>query len=182
MIEITEEWRDIPDWEGFYQASNLGRIRSLSRVSSRGCRGGFMRIEGQILRQSKSSNGYLRMSFLDADGGRAKSVSAHRMIASAFHGLPPTPKHQVAHHDGDRTNNLPNNLRWATSSENIADKKRHGTFLFGELSHRSKLTEAQVLLIRKIGEEFSLGEIGEIFSMTKNNIRRILNRETWVHI
>ncbi len=66
----------------------------------------------------------------------------------AFIGAPPTELHEVAHHDGDPSNNAVTNLRWATRAENHADKLRHGTHNRGERHPLSKVTDAQVAAMR----------------------------------
>lgn len=76
----------------------------------------------------------------------------HRLVAAAF--IPnPENKPDVAHWDGDGTNNAAHNLRWATEVENMADKKRHGTHIKGERHGNAKLTDAQVRDIRKMRDE-----------------------------
>ena len=100
-----EEWRDIPGYEGKYQASNLGRIK--------GPRG--------VHKPFKNCNGYL-IATLYWDGGKQRT-GAHRLVALAF--LPnPEDKPQVNHKDGDKENNRPENLEWATCSENNLHRRR----------------------------------------------------------
>jgi hypothetical protein len=61
--------------------------------------------------------------------GKRRVLSVHRAVCLAFHGLPPSDRHEVAHGDGTRDNNRPENLRWATRSENQSDRTLHGTQL-----------------------------------------------------
>jgi hypothetical protein len=78
------------------------------------------------MRPHTMPNGYLRLGLRHEDGTR-ENIAVHRMVCEAFHGPAPTLTHHAAHWDGNRKNNIPNNLRWATCSENHADKIRHGT-------------------------------------------------------
>ena len=119
-----EEWRDIPGWEGYYEASNLGRVRSLDRIVFTK-RGWKMRCRGQLLKQGKDKAGYMRVAFPKNGGGQEK-MYVHRLVLSAFKGEPEEGM-CTRHLDGDRTNNSPGNLEWGTYSENNYDIVRHGT-------------------------------------------------------
>lgn len=115
----AETWAPIPNWDGLYEASSLGRIRSLDRITSRGARS-----KGRILRPGSNPKGYL-IYVLCREGVRS-GHSGHALVASAFLGPRPDGM-QVAHGDGMKTNNAISNLRYATRLENAADKKLHGT-------------------------------------------------------
>lgn len=109
----NEEWRDIPGYEGRYQASNLGRIRSVDHYVTR-----FF--PGKILTPRIRKEGYwsVRLS-----GTSPKDV--HRLVALAFLGQPTEPNLQVRHLDGDRLNPRADNLAWGSQSENEMDKYRY---------------------------------------------------------
>lgn len=102
---MTELWRPIPSLAG-YEASSAGRIRN--------CR-------GRVLQGAIDRYGYVY--FRLKDGQKRK---AHRLVCEAFHG-PPTAE-QCAHGNGEKLDNRPENLRWASRSENARDSIRHGTF------------------------------------------------------
>lgn len=118
-----EQWVDIPEHDG-YQASDLGRVRSLDRVIIR--KNGIPKsIKGRVLAPQKQPAGYLHVVL-----GRGNQWLVHRLVMWAFVG--PCPDgHQVAHNDGDRHNNVLSNLRYATPKENQSDKHRHGTMIVG---------------------------------------------------
>lgn len=116
--------------------------------------------------------------------GRKYGVCVHRLVCAAFHGLPPSPAHNVAHFDNDRTNNHYANLRWATQAENIADKHRHGTRQIGERHGCAKLKADQVLEIRHlvaIGADTKAG-IGRKFGVNRSTVYLIAARRKWQHI
>src|SRR3982751_5117101 len=77
--------------------------------------------KGAVLRTRNLGAGY-RAVIVYLPGHVRRMVRVHRMVAEAFHGPAPTPKHEVAHWDGDPANNRAANLRWATSKENKADR------------------------------------------------------------
>jgi len=89
----------------------------------------------------------------------------------------------VCHNDGDKDNNFLFNLRWDTRIGNASDKKKHGTFLFGETSPRSIFTNLQVLKIRELKKEgISNKKISAIYKCSEGAIRDIIVRKTWKHL
>jgi hypothetical protein len=156
---VTEEWRDIPGFAG-YQASSLGRIRSRKKVLS----------------QYVGGRGYLHVSTSPRVNGSFHR-SVHVLVTLAFHGERPE-GHQAAHGDDDKKNNRPGNLRWATPLENHADMVASGTHAKGEGHGMSKLTAADVLMIREVDGETHKALAGR-FGVDVSTIRRVLNRRTW---
>ena len=123
-----EVWRAIPGWERIYEASSLGRIRSLDRVSQERSRYGGIRLrrrEGRILAQQLMSHKLYYFVPLHL-GGETFQIGVHRLICMAFHGLPPGPDYQTCHYDGNGWNNRAENVRWDTPVGNASDKIRHG--------------------------------------------------------
>lgn len=122
-IEI-EQWRAIPGFEGFYEASDQGGVRSLARLVHRPNKRPY-RISGRMKQQHLDANGYLRLS-LSKEGRDTKHL-AHRIIALTFIGPSLFEGAYVCHMDGNPGNNRVDNLYWGTGSENQADSVRHGT-------------------------------------------------------
>lgn len=139
-----EEWRAIDGYEGLYEVSSLGRVRSLDRVVLCKRTPGLRR--GIVLKPIPDKDGYPRAR-LCRDGGIA-DFKVHQLVCRAFNGPPPRPGMEVRHDDGDPSNNRPGNLFWGTALENAADRKRHGTDARGEKSVRAKVTQAQADEIR----------------------------------
>lgn len=120
---MTETWRAVPGYEGAYEVSDVGQVRSLDRVA-RTRWGGTYPIQGQVLAPTVQTNGYKYVS-LKADG-TTRRVQVHVLVLEAFVGPRPE-RHQARHLDGGRLNNALANLAWGTASANIRDKTRHGT-------------------------------------------------------
>ena len=116
---MTEIWRDIKDYEGFYQVSNLGRIKSLDRVVIN-VNGKKSLYKGKVLSIHYDKNGYVKVC-LNKNNKRRK-FSVHRLVAEAF--IPnPNNYPEVNHIDEVKTNNKVSNLEWCTSEYN----KSYGT-------------------------------------------------------
>lgn len=165
METLSEEWKTIPGYEGKYEVSSLGQIRSL--------RGG----KYKNLRYWANWNRYLLV------GLSARKLAVHRVVALAF--LGPCPKgKECAHLNGDRQDNRAENLRYVTRKENHAHKHLHGTAQKGERGGRAILKNAQVEFIRR---EYSAGrmnqsELARHFGLSHGTIWSIVRRKTWTHL
>lgn len=126
MTDATpERWLPIPGYEGYYEASDLGRIRSLPRS--------FRKSYVRVLRPYTRKDDHLMVAL--SVNGRSKSHLLHRLIALTFIGPQPSPRHEVCHNDGNPANNRPGNLRWGTRGENVLDTVRHGTNYWTSKTH-----------------------------------------------
>ena len=179
-----EEWRDIPKYEGFYQASNLGRVRSVDRQVVHSVKGMANR-KGKALSQKTSKHGYNGVT-LNKKGNR-KDFNVHRLIAITFI-MNPDNKPHVNHLDGNKSNNNIDNLEWCTQSENVIHAYKRKLITSearrGERSNFALLTEEDVIMIRKIyAKGFSTHkQIAQIFGMADETIRIIINKTSWKHV
>lgn len=170
--EMTE-WRIIPDLPD-YKISEYGNVMRITRG-----RGTW---PGKILKPIRHKRGYSKHNL--SCNGIIWSGCAHRLVALAFIGPPPSEQHEIAHNDGDTSNNHFTNLRWATRKENHSDKKEHGTWQAGEKCGRSKLTEKEVLKIRRLCQEHQMShaEIAGCFNIGRTAVTAIHNRTNWGHL
>lgn len=112
--ETQEIWKDVNGYEGHYQVSNYGQVRSVDRIVVRMYRGGFSKA-GKIVKPYVTPKGYLRIQL--SKDGKLKNFMVHRLVALAFIENPNN-KPEVNHKDGNKRNNFLENLEWVTSSEN----------------------------------------------------------------
>lgn len=138
-----------------YQASSDGRVRSQ-----------YVTLKAHVNR-----TGHLLVN--PSVNGKQTPVGVHRLVCEAFHG--PCPEdYECGHLDGDPTNNKPENLRWITRLENQRHRALHGTTNRGERNGRAKLTDAQMLEIRRralSGEKYKT--IAAEFGVCRSHISNI---------
>ncbi|UGS27597.1 NUMOD4 motif-containing HNH endonuclease [Microbacterium resistens] len=118
-IREFEEWRPVVGYEGKYEVSNLGRVRSLSRLSSSG-----RRVRGRMMGLRPHPRGYLQTTL--TANGICETKKVHRLVLEAFVGPCPDGM-ESCHENGVRDDNRLSNLRWDTSLANAADRTAHGT-------------------------------------------------------
>lgn len=126
----AERWLPVVGYEGLYEVSSLGRVRSLDRVTEGKCR---KRVAGVILSQAVTAGtGYLGVGLWR--GGRQERWNVHRLVSEAF--LGPRPEGMdTCHYDGDKSNNSASNLRYDTRGNNLLDSVRHKTHRWSTVTH-----------------------------------------------
>lgn len=116
--KMLETWKDIRDYEGLYQVSNTGKVRSLDRIVKDNTRERYQKLKGKELKFTDNGRGY-KLVFLTKKSKRTNKY-VHRLVAEAF--IPnPDNLPEVNHKDLNKSNNCINNLEWVTNIEN----KRH---------------------------------------------------------
>jgi hypothetical protein len=129
---VAVKWLPVVGWEGLYEVSDHGSVRSLDRlITHRGRAGSLVQRphRGRVLELVHHPAGYLATTI----GGQSRLV--HRLVARAFLGPPVEKGMEVCHWDGNPTNNSLSNLRWDTRSGNKLDEVRHGTHASAKKSH-----------------------------------------------
>lgn len=162
-------WKDVVGFEGIYQVSNEGQVRS------------FHSGAWKLVRSNLNRLGYVHLN-LCKNGKKFKKL-VHQLVLESFIGPRPSDKHVSCHKNGNRSDNRAENLRWGTYKSNAADKREHRTEVVGSDKPAAKLCEDTVLLIR---ERLSQGErqclIAKEFKVCPATISHIKNRRKWTHI
>lgn len=119
----NEQWRAVPGWEGYYEVSDHGRVRSLWRTVMRS-NGRKQSVKGRLLSLVNNSvHGYPQVTL--SGGGVTAKKNVHELVTSAFIGPRPA-RMEVCHDNGNPEDNRVENLRYGTRSENSHDRVRHG--------------------------------------------------------
>lgn len=170
MKKTIEIWKPIQGFDGYF-ISSLGNLKSFLRHT-----------RGRVLSPFINEIGY-KMFCLTLDG-KLYARTIHRLVLETFTGLKPKGL-QTGHLNGIRTDNRLENLKWVTPLENSSHKKLHGTFQYGETASQSKLTEKQVIKIKRMRRDgFKLLQIKEAIGATVNasQISRICLGKRWTHV
>ena len=178
---MNENWLPVVGYEGLYEVSDLGRVRSLPRrvVMPEGSIFGEKTIKGMLLKQCNNSRGY-KIVTLCRDGVK-KTAPIHKLVMLCFVGPNPSGL-MVLHRDGNPINTILRNLRYGTHQDNMDDKVRHGRQArhFGETNPQSKLTHIQVSVIKQSNEHISI--LAKAYGVNKATIYDIQHGRTWTHV
>lgn len=173
----AREWVLVHGAEETHEVSDDGQVRTWIK----GSRYGRRRLESpRTLSVYINSGGYPAVNYTDTDG-RKRTRPVHRVMMESFCGGPQIGK-DVAHNDGNKLNCVLSNLRWATDKENNADRKLHGTYpsYKGEKNPRARLTEADVIKIRK--DERPVYLIAKELGLAWSTVDDIVKRVKWKHV
>lgn len=176
VFEVKKEnWKDVPGYEGFYQASENGHIRSVDRIDSGNQHRKSVLMKPVLARKT----GYFQVK-LSTGLGRCKIMLWHRVVALTF--IPNIEnKRCVNHIDADKSNNKVINLEWCTHKENTHHGIKLGNITpRGEGNKSSKLKTEDVLFIRS--NSVSSKQLGKKYGVDPAHITAIRRRITWKHV
>jgi len=167
---MEEIWKDVIGYEGKYQVSNQGQVRSLR----------YRNTDKVKVRRSSTTNKGYGLIILSKDN-RSRSFRVHRLVYEAFNGVTEL---LVLHKDGNPQNNNIDNLYAGTQKQNIADSIKHGTHSSlsykGENHPRATITWEQVNEIRRQSRSGrSISSIAKMLGIKHNTVWRVVNNRNW---
>lgn len=170
MNRFTREtWRPIAKFNGFYEVSDMGRLRRIARLTRDG-----RWWRKKILSLKAKKTHYMRTIVMLY--GATHDIVAHVAVLEAFVGPRPAGLY-ACHNNGDKHDNRLANLRWDTQAANLADRIRHGTDNGGERHYRAHFTNDEAQLIR--GLPGSIGAIALAKKVSKTCIQKIREGKTY---
>jgi hypothetical protein len=175
---MVEAWKPIAGYEGLYEVSDQGRVRSCDRfvLVRRKHKIHQKPLQGRFLRQTKNNHGYFTVAL--SRNCQPKTYSVHGLVLTAFVG--PKPEgFECCHWNGDPTDNRLENLRWDTPKANGEDRARLGRYR-GEKRVNSRLTEETVIAVRiDLAAGKSQRQIARAFEVSKSCIQAIADGRSW---
>jgi hypothetical protein len=171
--EPDERWLPAVDYEGFYEVSSLGRVRSLHAY------GGPIRKRGER-KTYPNGRGYLALNLSKL--GVVRQEQVHQLVAAAFIG--PCPEGQeVRHGPNGKLDNRASQLCYGTKDQQAEDKVRDGTDSAGVRNGRAKLTEDDVRDIRTAyARGTSQVALAKQYGLTQASVSALVLRKTWRHV
>lgn len=164
---MSEVWKKIPGFHNRYSVSSRGRVRNDEN--------------GRIRKPNKMKKGVGYWTVGLKDGGKGFTLYLHHLVAAAFLG-PTPPGQEIRHRNGDPDENGKDNLLFGTRAQNLADKALHGTQTRGEDQATAKLTEVQVLEIRRRKATETYDNLAKAFGVAPMTLHKIVTRKTWRHL
>lgn len=190
---MEEIWKDIEGYEGLYQVSNLGRVRSLARTRWNGK--GMQKVEERVLKSHTTKNGYMYLTL--SIEGKHKTCSVHRLVLTAFNPVENMENLQVNHIDENKENNRLCNLEWCTPEYNTnygtrnkrASESKKGKYTGGNapwygkhgVKHNCSIPIVQLTLDGKLAEIYGSSCEAERSGFTATTITACIKGKRKTH-
>lgn len=162
-------WKPIVGYEGIYEISNLGKVKSFK----------FWYGDGE---KERILTGYKNLGYMTvglSKNCKTVNVLLHRLVADAF--IPnPENKPYINHKDCNKLNNGVSNLEWVTHSENMEHAFANNRFTKGEKRPLAKLTEEQVKIIKQL--DLTQRRLASMFGISQMSISKIKSNKIWKHV
>lgn len=175
-----EVWKDVIGYEGFYQISDLGRVKRLETIVD-GRQGFKFTVQEKILALEVCTTGYKRVTL--CKNGKTKRFLVHRLVAEMFINNENKLK-QVNHKDGNKGNNKLQNLEWASQSNNQKHAYKTGLQKIQRGEARKNVAILKWEQIYQIREMSNSGktsyEISDLFNINRRHINKIVSNEAWI--
>jgi hypothetical protein len=176
---MQELWLPVVGWEGLYEVSSLGRVRSTARTISRLFNGtlGVQRLPSRV-RKLQQNGRYLTVR-LHGQGRKARTYSVHTLVAEAFLGKQPQ-GFDVCHGVKGSLCNEASNLHYGTRAENLKDRDRDGTHQRGQQGPGAKLTLEQAREIKRLKGVEPSHVVGARYGISFSAVCMIWRGVTWI--
>lgn len=179
-----EIWKQIIGYEGRYEVSSYGRVKSCAKEWLACGNRKVQRRKPDSILKTQIHNNYPRATLTDI-GGNKKSYSVHRLVGIHFINNPNN--YPIINHlDSNRENNYYKNLEWTTYKGNAIHAFKNGNRKgrVGKDNPQSRYREQDIIIIRKLAEDgyYSQEQIAKMFNDNQSNIGRIILRQRWKHI
>lgn len=175
---MHEVWKAIAGYEGSYEVSTLGRVRSLDKPdATSGPRKGRIR---KLVPVGADAQQYLSVVLSKNNVVRCSRV--HALVLETFVRAR-LPGEQARHLNGCSTDNRLSNLAWGTVEQNTADKFAHGSIQQGEKHHNARMTAGDVYRVRDLrafGHKYV--DIARHLGLTETQVAKVVRRERWTHV
>ena len=176
-----EIWKPVPGYEGRYEVSSLGRLRSIT-VTYVNAANRLCTYPGRVLEGSVNPDGY-RVFSLNVYASK-RTCKGHTLVCEAFNGPRPSPEHEVNHKNFDRLDNRASNLEWLPHVENVRLSVEAGRMkaINGKKASNILLTPELALEIRRLLElgEVSRSSIAARFGCSRHTVNEIARGTQWV--
>lgn len=173
---MEEIWKDVQGYEGYYQVSNLGRVKSLQRTANK--KNGVRLVRERFMCFCRLKRGYLTVTL--SKNRKTDVILVHRLVCQAF--KPINEYFEVNHINAKPYDNRIENLEWVTGLENKRHAKSMGLNPKGETHGMVKLTKEQVLMIKYGHKDIMQKDIAKLYSITPSQVCRIRKGLKWSHI
>jgi hypothetical protein len=183
-LKLPEVWKPVTGFEGLYEVSDHGRVRSIDRVETI-ARKRFGKIDthsrartGKLVSLIRKRRGYLGITLWKE--GKPYFRVVHRLVLEAFIGPRPSAGHVGRHLNGNPAYNFVANLAWGTHADNVDDSIKHETWTHGEKHGMAKLTEDKIRTIRMSSK--TQRQLAKDFGVSQGTIWQIKHRNYWKHV
>lgn len=175
---MHEVWKAIAGYEGIYEVSTLGRVRSLDKPNATsGPRKGRIR---RLVPIGYDAQQYLSVMLYNGHVFRCARV--HTLVLETFVRFR-LPGEQARHLNGCSTDNRLSNLAWGTVEQNTADKFAHGTVRRGEAHHNAKMSVGDVHRVRDLRAfGYKYADIASHLGLTETQVAKVVRGEKWAHV
>lgn len=177
---MMEEWKEIPGYEGLYECSNFGKVRTCPIHITTEC--GYY-----VFSDREEVNQFQRGKYLDVylvKGPEIKMHRVHKLVLWTFVGFPPDNKPHGRHLDDQKNNNRLDNLAWGSAQENVQDAIRNGVFQMGSRHRCSQMTEetAQEILDKFQTGNFKQSQLARDYGVSRHAIYKLIHRKSYKNL